>query len=426
MKSFYKNSKEDEMILKLKSLEVNPPSGLWNDIESSLKIRKHKRIILITSWASAATIALLFSIGGYFTLQKEVKNQTQVKTLNNNILNQSSTTTKKNIPENSSKPTQKVEVEKSRSIVTKSYSQTTDSSNTIIKERELGNSNILAKNFKNVQVKLGEKGVVKEKLQLPPSNEDRKSTILALSDNNVAKQRGSWYISASGFPVYSYHSAGVTNKIGTERQTGIVSFGGSILVRYEFANRISIESGLLLGFMGQKEKNLYLSNSDNNGLTILSRKEYTNNYGTLVTSNSNYSIVDAQDKNRLSFDVESNLNKIAVDQKFRYLEIPLIISKKFNLKKVYLFVKGGLTAGFMIQNQLDLEGSNIHLKGKTTGVEKFLATATSSIGFSIPILQRVNIIVEPTLKLGLKPLKNSDTKSYPFSSFIKFGVEIPI
>jgi len=422
------NKHEDEMIRELKSFEVNPPSGLWNDIDSTLKARSRKRIIAITSWASAATIALLFSIGGYLTLQKDINILTQTKPSTLPTKHQSNTTIiKKNTPLSTSKTNSyKEDIVNSRNIIETTTLQSTDKPNSNIATQDLDNSSIPPKIEIIEQAKFEEAKVNQEKLILNTSIQDKKAVFLAMSDIKESKHKGNWYISASGFPVYSYHSAGATNKVGTDQQAGIVSMGGSISVRYEFTNRISIESGLSLGFMGQKEKNLHLLNSNSHSFAILSANEYTNNYGTLVSSNPNYSIVDIQTDNRLSLDVASNLERIDVYQKFRYLEIPIIIAKRFNFKKLNLFVKGGLSAGFLVQNLLDVKGSNISISGKTRGVDKYITTALTSFGVSVPLLQKFNFIIEPSFKLGLKPLENSKTKSYPFSSFIKFGVEVPI
>lgn len=422
------SKQEDMMIRELKSLEVNPPSGLWNDIDSTLKARNRKRIITITSWASAASIALLFSIAGYFTLQKGANVLTQTKPITLPSQSQSNTTIKENLIKNNTASNTQKEVEKSRAILTPNSITSAGSSvdpTQKISQTEQEKSNIPQKIDLIEQAKLRGKGVVQERLNLNTSIEDKNSAFLAISDVKESKPRGNWYLSASGFPIYSYHSAGVTNKAGAERQSGISSFGGAISVRYEFRNRISIETGLSLGFMGQKEKNLYLSNYKNPSITVLSNDEYTNNYGTLTASNSDYTIaVEAPVINRISHDV--SIYKIDALQKFRYLEIPLLIAKNFNYKKINLFVKGGLSAGVLVQNLLNLKGQNISLKGKTTGVDKFVSTAITSVGASIPLFKSANLIIEPSLKLGLKPLKHSTTKSYPFSSYIKFGVEIPI
>ena len=73
MKNLYDNNFEVEMIDKLKLLEVSPPNDLWNGIESSLNEKRRKRNIALTYYLAAASIALLFTIGGYLAIQNKVQ-----------------------------------------------------------------------------------------------------------------------------------------------------------------------------------------------------------------------------------------------------------------------------------------------------------------------------------------------------------------
>ena len=66
MRNLYDSSQDIEMINRLKSVEVDPPKGLWDDIEATLLAKRKRRFFIITSWASAATIAVLFTIGGFY------------------------------------------------------------------------------------------------------------------------------------------------------------------------------------------------------------------------------------------------------------------------------------------------------------------------------------------------------------------------
>ena len=75
----------------------------------------------------------------------------------------------------------------------------------------------------------------------------------------------------------------------------------------------------------------------------------------------------------------------------------------------------------------DADSNSAGTTNQHRGVEMYyITTAITSFGVSVPLLQKFNFIIEPSFKLGLKPLENSKTKSYPFSSYIKFGVEVPI
>ena len=64
MKSLYDNQHEAEMIERLKSLEITPPQGSWDDIQNTLKLKRKRSIVILSSLATAATVALFFTISG--------------------------------------------------------------------------------------------------------------------------------------------------------------------------------------------------------------------------------------------------------------------------------------------------------------------------------------------------------------------------
>ncbi len=423
MKSFYKNSIDNEMAKKLKSLEVAPPSGLWNEIESTLNAKARKRIIAITSCASAATLALFISIGGYLSLQPENQNNTSKKTfITPSVLSEIPVIN--NIESKSSdrrvmkKTIAKVVVdEKSKQYEKNDYQSSLNQIKPVTREQ----------NFIQ-EIATRKPHIINAKDVKPLKLSINKQIFNSLEVAETKKRKGDLYISASGFPIYSFHSAGFINKTGAEQESGLSSFGGSISIRYEFANRFSIETGLSLGFMGQKEKDLYLISSINRNTEVYQNNNLSNSFGTLVPSNPEYTLMQNPMLNSLSIAAvnENDFNKIEAYQRFRYLEIPLTIAKGLKYKKINLFIKGGVSAGMLINNTLDLKGNDIHLKGKTQGVDKFSTTAIASIGIAFPIYNKLNLIIEPSFKIGIKPLQGSDSKTYPFSSYVKCGVEIPI
>ena len=85
--------------------------------------------------------------------------------------------------------------------------------------------------------------------------------------------------------------------------------------------------------------------------------------------------------NQLSYSAvnESKFKKIDAYQRFSYIEVPLFLSKGYYYRGVNLYIKGGITAGVLVQNLLDLKGSNIHMQGTTKGVDHYSASAVTSI-----------------------------------------------
>lgn len=414
------------MIEELKSLEVSPPRGLWEEIDKTLATKKKKKVFIITSWASAATIALLFTIGGLYNMNSGLKrissSQPKNEIVDNQIIKKEAT--KKTIKNIESK-----EIKRNTTVFNSEKQQDKVALNTgssiIIGEKVERNETFLQE-ISSIQAVIKITEPKPERIPLLTDQND--NSFLAIVDPEPKKARGNWYASASGFPVYSFHTAGVLNRQSNQQELGIVSWGGSISVRYDFSNRYSFETGITYNIRGQQEKNIYLVYSGLNNAEVSSINGFSNSFGTLSVSNDALKVMDLKSVNSLSYGAvnESNFNHVNALQQFRYIEIPLLFSKGYTIKSIKVSFKAGLTAEFLVGNRLNIKSSYFQMYGKTKGVDPFTSSAIGSIGFSLPIARNTYLLIEPTFKFGLKSLSSSNGKSYPFSSYIKFGIEIPI
>lgn len=429
MKNFYDSKHEAEMIEKLKLLEVTAPDGLWNDIDATLKAKSKRRVIIFTSWASAAGIALLFTIAGIYGIRSRVEtiavnNQKINTTIISNDKKETITTPLNTGGIKKSSINPDIKLGNNQIMIASSINSS------IQYPQEIKENNVLPKPIAAIQSELKEVRIaIPGKLFIPNNSmENNYSQSLAIVDPVEKKAKGSWYLSASGFPVYSFHTSGVMDKPKSHLEVGIVSWGGSVSARYAFANRLSIETGLTYSVMGQQEKNLYLVYSDSRNNEVYGSSGISNSFGVLSVSNPDFKLMNLGNVNTLTYNAvnESNFNRVDAFQRFTYFEVPILFSKGFYYKGINFYYKGGVSAALLVRNILDLKGANIHLKGKTYGVDPFTASALTSIGVSVPIARRMNLLIEPSLKIGLKSINSVKGKSYPFSSYIKFGVEIPI
>jgi hypothetical protein len=429
MKNIYKNSTEDELVNGLKSMEVTPPIGLWDDIEATLVAKRQRKIFIITSWASAATIALLFSIGGIYLISNKTeitKTQKLVSKKENTPIINNTPTNKQpenRISQNQVAKSLNAETNYQRSITLTATSSSTDSLSLANRSDEIPSriNSIRLSYIGAVSIK---HEVINSKLE---TYDNGLNNVIASVDIAETKQKGEWLFAATGFPVYSFHTAGAMNQSAHNTEKGIVAWGGSASVQFTFANKYFFESGLTYNTLGQQEKNLYLVASNAANLEVMSYGGLTNSYGVLTVPNTDLRVMGYDGVNSLSTGAinASSFDKVDALQRFRYLEVPILFGKGFKLKSFDLKLKVGLVAGFLIGNHLDLNGANLKLRGKTIGVDPVVASTQASLGISFPIANRYNFVVEPTFRMGLKSLNSNSSKSYPFATYIKFGVEIP-
>jgi hypothetical protein len=428
MRNLYDSSHDIEMINRLKSIEVDPPKGLWDDIEATLLAKRKRKIFIITSWASAATIAVLFTIGGFYYVDvkdKAIASNNQKKSEINKLNDE-----KVSINSPYSKvATDKIEKQKvdlneiNRNVVLHSNSTLTpENSEDVRRYDEIPNK------IQAIQSKIKKSNVdVAEQLHIISKSNQIDFNEAVAQVEPAKKDLGKWYVTASGFPVYSFHTYGAISRSNTHQESGIVSWGGSISIRYAFSNKFSIESGLTYSTVGQQEKNIFLLNTGVDNPVVADVGTFSNSYGVLSVPNAELKVTDMVGLSGLSTPTINaiSLDKVNAYQRFRYIEMPVLLARSFSVKNVLFTVKSGLSVGYLIDNKLQVSGSNFKLSGKTKGVAPFAPSALASIGFSIPISNRANLLIEPTFRLGLKSLYLTNSKTYPFSTFIKFGVEVP-
>ncbi|MHC1705587.1 MAG: hypothetical protein AB9846_16930 [Tenuifilaceae bacterium] len=430
MKNLYDSKLEEEMINNLKSLEVDPPDGLWNDIENSLQVRARKRIFIITSWASAATIALLFTIGSIYMMNKTSNEKIQISK-NVEAINkeeekkdESGSKIEERISSTDISINKESTISAQRSASLIAQNEIPSYSNEAERENE-----ILPSILQLIKSEIRDSKIVKpERIINLNNNQTKYSSSLALSEDLDQKTKKDWIISASAFPVYSFHTAGAVNKAGTNHEMGIVSWGGSMAIRRSISSNLSLETGLVYNILGQQENDVYLVFSDRSNTEVTGYPGLTNTYGLLSVPNAQLKVMDIDAASYLTTDAMNNssFDKVNAVQQFRYLELPIVLHRKFLVKGLNLNVKVGFSGGFLIGNSLEISNSTINLKGKTLGVDNFVASSLASIGILIPVAKNIKLNIEPTFRLGLNSLPTPTGKSYPFSTYVKFGLEIPL
>ena len=420
MKSLYDNQHEADMIERLKSLEVTPPEGSWDDIQNMLKLKRRRSIAIFSSLASAATVALFFTITGINLISNNNStNQDKIAISKSKIEIPKIVINQPKIVDNQNSIVASEKKYELNSVVEREKIQTVKESNVIINQLEVPEpiQTIQGKPLKSYpQSQVNISYIIKSK---------QSYSKLASVSKNDNKRKGKWFVSASGFPVYSFHTAGIAKKEGTQNESGMMSWGGSISVSYNFSKSFSIEGGISYSKVGELEKNLYIAGTNLRGPAIFTNGA-SSTYGNLTLNDDDYRLLDAEDVSSVQTLVATNYTKVSGSQQFKYIEIPILFAKRFYYRGFKFSLKGGFSESILIGNKLELRGDKINLSGKTAGMDKYSSSAIAAISLSVPLLNKVNLLIEPNIRIGLKSLSTSYGKSYPFASYIKFGVEVPL
>lgn len=89
----------------------------------------------------------------------------------------------------------------------------------------------------------------------------------------------------------------------------------------------------------------------------------------------------------------------SVTQTFSYVEVPVMVRYKIGGPKVGLILTGGISTGFIVQNNVTLESANETKSfGQTNEIRNFNMNASFGIGVEIKLLPYMFLNLEPTFK----------------------------
>ncbi len=89
----------------------------------------------------------------------------------------------------------------------------------------------------------------------------------------------------------------------------------------------------------------------------------------------------------------------SITQTFSYIEVPVLVRYKIGGPKIGLILTGGISTGFIVQNDVTLEGTNETRNfGQTSQIRNFNMNATFGVGIEAQITPFMYLNVEPTFK----------------------------
>lgn len=269
--------------------------------------------------------------------------------------------------------------------------------------------------------------------------EDNQIQLIAQSGN-----RPSPYSLAAWFaPQQSYRWQNSSMTAPLESLEGqIMSFSTGIRVGYKINNRWELQTGLSFNRLGQRV-NAIASFShpslvplySNDGLNIGAHPQsMSTSMGGIVFTDQSHYFADISSTRIItmkgSYDagVVNLLNKSGTGliQHFEYLEIPFSAKYKFFDHIFSIHAKAGLTAAYLLSGNVYLQGKpQTNPVGKSVGISTFNAAASGGLVLSYPLTPRMNINLEPTASMFIRPIgqiRHLSKETYPYSWSMFMGV----
>jgi hypothetical protein len=418
---FYEPGPYDEFVGKLSSTSVKPSPEVWDNISKRLDdIDLHKRWSFVKRLSVAASIVLIISLGSslfivnhptyhpsVFTFLDKSKVKLVSNPVNNKIIDSQPIPDPTIIP----KIPQSIPVNAVDSTITSTSENENEGLIQPIAPKEL-----LANNS---ETKVSPQSSFSSKIDLDPHATFPNESF---SNDSKDEEKGvsSWSLIAYLNPTYSSQPVSTLSQGSLPEESKSWMLGGELMVKKEIGSIFSIYSGIFFSPAGFNMSEL--AQFDFGSAQQASESSLPNSSPESETNNSEFLSSFSRNKGSSSLFSNSPLESSELQQRYYYMEVPLIVSSSFKRGFVNVELKLGCSAGILIDNKFEVIKSDDSYIGQTEEIRPHNAALLGAISFSVPISNKVNLIVEPSIKYHLFPLSYSYTASYPVASSVKFGM----
>ncbi len=450
----------------LRDYSQSVPDDIWRNIEQTLdNNKKAKRITIYKIAAAVAAFAIIGS--GYLYLSKNGES------FNNNII----VITENNLQQESENEAKIFNQEKVNESIANNLE------NKKIEEPDVENKKLIAeadfaeiKSYNLNNLMLVESDIEKREKNLEKLSQKQisiKSEDVELAIIDVRKQRvksylnslpdiynsyalndlieikepenSKWVLGGEFSPLYSYRyiadAGGDYNQdYYNSVENPIMSYTGGLNLQYKVINRFTVQAGVYYTTMGQSLD--YMSVYANAAYDLVAEEykdRFINSYSITnssgdVSFNSPYVIVDEKSMRvsnlsdskgvaDVSDPIFNNLDA-EIQQSFQYVEVPFLMRYKLIDKNIDFNIVGGFGANFLIGNDVYLKyAGNKEVIGETKGVNTINYNSILGFGIEYPLMDRINIRLEPSIKYYLNEINSSSSvESHPYSIGIYAGV----
>ncbi|MCK5170351.1 MAG: hypothetical protein KAQ75_10770, partial [Bacteroidales bacterium] len=265
--------------------------------------------------------------------------------------------------------------------------------------------------------------------------------IIEVEKNN---KNDKWVLGAEFTPLYSYRylSQSGSSEANNYNQVenAIMSYTGGLNLQFKAKDRLTVQAGVYYLTMGQSLD--YMTVYANQAYDLVSEKfkdryiqsyEVNNSVG-VISLNTQYVIVDelasrvnnsSNSKDLLNLDnpIFQDL-EAEIQQNFKYIEVPFILRFKLIDRHADVNLIGGIGANFLIGNDVYLlYGGKKEIIGETNNVNNVNYSTTLGFGIEYPLMKKINIRIEPTVKYYLNEINsNSSFESHPYAFGVYTGI----
>ncbi|MCQ4874936.1 outer membrane beta-barrel protein [Butyricimonas paravirosa] len=410
----------------LEQVSVEPPSRVWEGINSHFAMKQRRMRRIYTYSGVAAAVLLLFCVGYFMQNQHaNIYTPSSIVALNfdnnqdsNKILAFTSTShsipeIKKRIVQYSNKNLVPVPTSTSVWEGLENEQPEGDLKNNAIRSEfiPLVNQSAIENQRKYTELLEGKSSIPVKTTKVKSENEAKIFSV-------------GGYISP-GYSSGNYRTSGSNTRSAqyeSSQMSGILNIGGGLTFAVKPTKRISIETGLGYSRLGEKtdDAQVYVPSGD-----MVSYNANTHAYTPLGSVKNKATATVSTPENFISLKGEQD-KEGSIEQQFDAIEIPLIFRYHLNDNKVRFSVLGGFGASFMVRNHtyVNYNGKK-EFMGEAEDIRTFNISTNIGFGIEYPITKSIAIKLEPGFKYYLQSLSKSefiDFKPYSFTFSTGIGI----
>ncbi len=275
--------------------------------------------------------------------------------------------------------------------------------NTVIIENSTNNNTVVTDNNSNTQIK-----------------EDRTTNVNPNDDESILENPLKANLeSPATFTILPYFSPTVTWRNSAMTSTnGVQNAFDTTNGNSKFNERMnfSYSAGVLVGYNFTPKLTVFIGASFNSFSNTTSRTDvHTKSFDQIAAGDtSTHMLTTAGELDGVNvvptstgsledptYMLQDNMiGKVqTITQTFSYVEVPVLVRYKIGGPKIGLILTGGISTGFIVQNDVTLEGANeTRNYGQTSQIRNFNMNAIFGVGIEARILPFMYLNVEPTFK----------------------------
>ncbi|MGE4290207.1 MAG: hypothetical protein AB7E36_16125 [Salinivirgaceae bacterium] len=262
------------------------------------------------------------------------------------------------------------------------------------------------------------------------------------------KKENPWAVSVNASPLLSYRSVGAANSdyVYTAEVTSnyeqeyknekpLMSYSAGIDLGYKMTGRWSLQTGVYYSEIGQRSQDVTVYDFQSFGSADQSSYQVNTSVGNVRIKGTTSELVNSSSSDGQIINtpvytdgmetfVRSSGVEVDFVQVFSFYEIPMMVRYLLIDRKLSMNVLGGISANILQGNKTYLVDNNErqNLDAETESVKGMGYNGLFGFGFEYPLVNRLNLNLQPTFRYALSPMNDAGTV-HPYSFGIYTGIK---